>query len=143
MKVSFSKPTIKISGSIAIGLFEGSKFTDFSRAIDNKTNNILTAAIKTYKFLGKKGQLINLVSPPASGYTNIYLFGLGSKSKIIDSEIEEAGGALFSKSSMVENLKIIIDDNKLSGDKLARVSALLASGMFLRSYSFDKYSFDK
>ena len=143
MKVSFSKPTIITSGSIAIGLFEGSKFSDFSRAIDNKTANILTAAIKTYKFLGKKGQLINLVSPPASGYKNIYLFGLGSKTKIIDSEIEEAGGVLFSKSSMVENLKIIIDDNRLSKDILARISALLASGMFLRSYSFDKYFTNK
>ena len=97
MKISFSKLVIPSSGSVAIGFFEGEKFSKFSNSINSRSKDIISVAVKYHKFTGKKDQFISLIAPPSSGYKNIFLFGLGPSSKIKDSDIEEVGGCLFSK----------------------------------------------
>ena len=139
MKISFSKLIIPSSGSLAIGFFEDDKFTKFSNSVNKKTANILSAAVKYHKFIGKKDQFISLVSPPSSGYKNIYLFGLGPSNKIKDSDIEEVGGDLFSKIQKNDELKIVVDNQKIPKIKMVKISSLLASGIYLRAYNFNKY----
>ena len=139
MKISFSKLIIQSSGSVAIGFFEGDKFAKFSNSINTKTKDILSAAVKHHKFTGKKDQFISLIAPPSSGYKNIFLFGLGPSGKLKDSDMEEVGGYLFSKLQKNDEIKIIIDNQKIPKNKMVRFASLLASGMYLRAYNFNKY----
>ena len=54
MKISFSKHVIPSSGSVAIGFFEGEKFSKFSNSINSRSKDIISVAVKYHKFTGKK-----------------------------------------------------------------------------------------
>jgi leucyl aminopeptidase len=104
-----------------------------AKAIDKKTNGALSKAMESNNFKGKNGQMVELLAPSGVNHSRVLLVGLGKTNDLTNHKQESLGGSITAKMLLAgdEELFIAADDD-------ARAS-LLAVGVVLRSYRFDKY----
>ncbi|HEY1721650.1 MAG TPA: leucyl aminopeptidase [Magnetospirillaceae bacterium] len=141
MKIAFAKPSIPTSGALVVGVIAGKKLSKTVEALDKTSGGLITNAMETARFDGKKDQLLSLYSPSGLGLNRLVLIGLGDPKKLDAYAVEGFGGAaiaalLTSGETDVAILAEAPQGSPLRPDKFA---ARVAHGAKLRAYRFDKY----
>jgi len=139
MKVSFAKLARPASGGVAIGVAAGGKLGKTGQAIDRATGGALVAAIKAAGFKGEAGQIVSVFAPPRTKLTRVVAVGLGKAQSMTVQSAEEAGGAAYNALSKEPRVTIVLDDLKGASIDGGDLAAAMASGVYLKSYRFDKY----
>ena len=124
-------------------------FSDKSLTFGSATRKALGAAAATVKraataakFEGKRGAFIDLLAPEGLKVDRLLVVGTGDQAKLTDEDFLKLGGAtagrLKSGSAPVTILAELADTPLTS-----RQASLLAAGVRLRGYSFDRYKTKK
>ncbi len=141
MKIAFTKPDQAASGTFVVAVCEERKMTPAAAALDKKTGGILTRAMGTSRFRGRKGESLEILAPKGMPVARIVLMGLGKIEQIDAQRMQELGGNLVALLNRAgEGIATLQVDN-LAGAALQapEMSAHIAFGARLRAYRFDKY----
>lgn len=144
MKITFSKPAIKLEGAIVAILDEGKMLTESLVSLDKRSGGHIARAIKGAKFEGKKDQSLDIVAP-ADGLDRVILMGAGKAGSLEPREIELIGGAIVGllQAAKCKKGSVVALPTAGKSQKPADIAALIASGAKLRHYSFDGYKSKK
>ena len=119
MKISFVSPVLPKTGVLILLVAEGKGLEGLAAEADHRTGGQVTRAMAAAKFTGKRDTTLDLVAP-GGGFTRIVLFGLGAPAALRPLDLEMLGGAAAGV-----------------------IQALIASGVRLRVYSFNRYKSKK
>lgn len=133
MHISFTDPTLPVSGTVAADVYSGGELSSAAIELDKLTGGTLSRAIKADRFNGDAEQLLNIVAPANTDLERIVLFGLGDKNNSSTIAVENAGGLFAVKAA---NLSISATTILLDTPEQA---AHFAYGVMLGGYRFDKY----
>ena len=141
MKIAFLKPEPPSSGSYVVGVLEDRKLTPSAAALDKKSGGVVTRAMASTRFKGKKDEFLDIVAPKGVPFGRIVLAGLGKLDKLDKSAAEAAGGKLVAHLNHVGETQATVSVEHIPGASLnpADMAAHLAFGAKLRAYRFDKY----
>ena len=149
MKAKFAAPSLPQSGTLVLLAGEGPVLTSLGEEADKASGGHVGRAMKAAKFEGKKDQSLDIVAPGgvngAGGLDRIILIGAGDVGKLQPRDIEMLGGTAAGalQSAKATEAAIIAE---LPGEPAVapgEVAALLASGLRLRSYGFERYKTKK
>ncbi|MFL5259091.1 MAG: leucyl aminopeptidase [Hyphomicrobiales bacterium] len=145
MDIAFTAPALPKEGAAVVFIAEGGKLAGLASELDSRSEGHISRAIKAAKFEGKREQLLDLVAPSGTKLDRIVVAGLGDVKKITAREIELLGGVVAGalQSAKASAAKIIADFPADMAVDQAEAAALIASGVSLRIYSFDKYKSKK
>ncbi|MGH7118365.1 MAG: leucyl aminopeptidase [Acetobacteraceae bacterium] len=132
LEVSFAKPQLPRSGSLALLIGEGESAAGIWQAAEEATVGAVSRALKAAEFTGKSGQNAILLAPGA-GLSRIAAIGLGKESERTRLKLEEAGAAAACLLAREETATIAADALP------PELAAAAAHGAALRSYRFDRY----
>jgi len=136
MKISFAEPALPAKGAVVVLVEENKKLSPAAKELDKQTKGAVKRAIAASKFVGKKGQLLEIVAPAESNLDRILLAGTGKD--FDELEQQNLGGNVYGKlkNSGSSEATVIVD----AGAKdLTVAAANVALGARLASYRFDKY----
>ena len=88
------------------------------------------------------GETVDFILPEKVTEKRVFVLGLGKKSEFNHMKAEEAGGIFYTflKKAGVEECTISVRGDFSGFDFMAEdVASAIASGLYLRSYNFDKY----
>jgi leucyl aminopeptidase len=141
MKIAFLKPEPPSSGAFVVGVLEDRKLTPAAAALDKKTGGVVTRAMASTRFKGKKDEFLDIVAPKGVSFGRIVLAGLGKLDKLDKSGAEAAGGKLVAHLNHVGETLATVSVEHIPGASLnpGDMAAHLAFGAKLRAYRFDKY----
>jgi leucyl aminopeptidase len=94
-------------------------------------------------FMGKRGQSMSFPAPAGHPYKKIVLFGMGNDDALSPGDTEELGGLMWKavQNAGFRTANVYAPTIKTLNNP--EIAARLASGLMLKSYSFDKYKTDK
>ena len=78
MQISFTAPSITGAGALVVGASSGSALWPSAQAADKTAGGALSRAIKTSRFKGKAGQVLEILAPAGMKATRIILLGFGA-----------------------------------------------------------------
>ena len=141
MKIAFAKPEQPNAGTYVVGVLEDRKLTPAAAALDKQGGGVVTRAMKSGRFAGRKGETLEIVAPEGVGIARILLVGLGKADKIEALQLQAIGGTIVAQLNRVGESTAAVAVDALSGAKLdaAAMAANVAYGARLRAYRFDKY----
>jgi len=141
MKITFGLPKLPKTGAIAAGVTEGGKLSPTAQEIDRLTGGAVKRALKSGRFAGKKGQLLDLIAPTGISAERVLLVGTGRPADLRDVDLENLGGAVVGRlaASGVKEVAIMVDEIAGFAAKPMQRAALYGFGALLASYRFDKY----
>ena len=145
MKIKFASPSIPQTGALVLLVGEGSALGPFAEEVDQASGGHLRRAMEAAKFEGKKDSSLDIVAPANLSLTRVSVLGVGDPSKLVARDLEALGGAAAG-SLQSAKAKAAAIAAELPGEPsvgAADVAALLASGIRLRTYSFDRYKTKK
>lgn len=144
MKASFVSPKLPSRGTIVIFAAEGAKLQAAGAALDKKTGNRLSQAIKAAGFEAKKDQILDVIAAGA-GLDRVIIVGLGKNGLSNARDIELLGGSVAAalQTAKCETAAVSVGLPGLQGINESHAAALLASGAALRVYAFDTYKTKK
>ena len=138
MKVSFAAVTLPKSGALAVPVQEGRKLLPTAAQLDKKTGGALSRAMSGSRFEGKSGELLEILVPAGIDNDRVLLYGLGDPKKLVDRDLQDAGGNLAAKLNAVgEKAAAVVVE--APGRGKGAWAANLGYGALLASYRFDKY----
>ena len=138
MKVSFAAVTLPKSGALAVPIQEGRKLLPTAAQLDKVTGGALTRAMSGSRFEGKSGELLEILAPAGIDNSRVLLYGLGDPKKLVDRDLQDAGGSLAAKLNAVgEKAAAIVVE--APGRSKGAWAANLGYGALLASYRFDRY----
>lgn len=145
MDIAFTAPALPKEGAAVVFIPEGGKLAGLASELDSRSGGHISRAIKAAKFEGKREQLLDLVAPSGTKLDRIVVAGLGDMKKITAREIELLGGVVAGalQGAKASAATIIADFPADMAVDEAEAAALIASGVSLRIYSFDKYKSKK
>src|SRR5512145_442927 len=94
MKIAFAKPDQASSGTFVVAVTEDRKLTPSAAALDKKTGGVLTRAMASSRFRGRKNELLEILAPKGVPISRIVLVGLGKPEQIDAQRMQEVGGNL-------------------------------------------------
>ncbi len=136
MKISFAEPALPAKGAVVVLVEEGKKLSPAAKDLDKQTKGAVKRAIAASKFVGKKGQSLEIMVPAGSSLDRVLLAGTGKA--FGELEQQALGGNVVGKlmNSGSAEVTVIVD----AGAKdLTAAAANVALGARLASYRFDKY----
>lgn len=142
MKIAFVEPTsIKGAAAIVAGVYAGKLVGAQTAQLDSHLGGALTRAIASTKFVGNKGQMLELLAPAGLKASRILLCGLGSADEADLLSFESLGGAAARKLQDAGDSEalFLIDTVKGVKAKPGEAAAHAAYGARLGVYRFDKY----
>jgi leucyl aminopeptidase len=141
MKIAFSKPESPTNGAYVVGISEDRKLTPSASALDKKTGGIVTRAMATTRFKGKKNEVLDIVAPKGVPFGRIVLAGLGKLDKFDANAAEGLGGTLAAHLNKVGETQATISVEQIPDAAIgpSAMAAHMAMGAKLRVYRFDKY----
>jgi leucyl aminopeptidase len=141
MKIAFSKPESPTNGAYVVGISEDRKLTPSASALDKKTGGIVTRAMATTRFKGKKNEVLDIVAPKGVPFGRIVLAGLGKLDKLDANAAEGLGGTLAAHLNKVGETQATISVEQIPDAAIGPsvMAAHMAMGAKLRVYRFDKY----
>ncbi len=136
--IEFLQCTIENS-SVVVGVYSDGTLSSSALSLNEEASNIILKNVRKKDFKGDFGNISSFVSYNDS-FNHIILVGLGDKSKKFSKiEFEKLGASIFCAASELDKqISILIskeDVNESSDDFLT----LIAFGLKLRSWRFDKY----
>ena len=143
MKISFSSPVLPKSGVLILLVPEGAKPEGLPAEADRRTGGQIARAMAAGNFTGKRDTTLDLVAP-GGGWSRIVLFGVGSPAALRPLDLEMLGGAA---AGVIQALKAetatIAAGLDLAGLAAREAASLIASGVKLRVYGFNRYKSKK
>ena len=143
MKISFVSPVLPKTGVLCLLVAEGKGLEGLAADADQRTGGQIARAMAAAKFTGKRDTTLDLVAP-GGGWTRIVLFGLGAPASLRPLDLEMLGGAAAGIITAIKADRVAIAASlELGGLAPRESSALIASGVRLRVYSFNRYKSKK
>ena len=141
MKFSFVSDKIPTTGAIVTTVFEGGKLSTTAERLDHSTGGALSRAIKSSRFKGKLGDSLEILAPSGLENSRVILAGLGKKSDLKLTDVENLGGRIYKDLSTKgeQAVCIAIDGLSTMGADEASIAAHVSYGAYLRTYRFDTY----
>ncbi|MEP4189557.1 MAG: M17 family peptidase N-terminal domain-containing protein, partial [Sneathiella sp.] len=141
MKFAFSEISLPKRGSLAVPVYADNSFSPTASEVDTITGGILSRALETSRFKGKKGDLLEILAPNGLDVSRVILFGMGESEDISQSDLEDLGGRLVGKlnTSGARNVTVILDGLGECAIKESDAAARVAFGAKLSAYRFMHY----
>ncbi|HQS83793.1 MAG: leucyl aminopeptidase [Alphaproteobacteria bacterium 16-39-46] len=132
-------------GVLVVGIYEDKILTESAQGLDQKSEGLLTRALKNGSFSGKKKEILSLVAPHGLENSTLLLMGLGKKGTLTAQDCEVIGGNLTSHLMTLSQSEACVLLSEIEGRALSlpEIAAHLAGGCLLRSFYFDKYRTQK
>jgi leucyl aminopeptidase len=132
LDIAFAKPGLPKSGALVLLLAEGAVLSGLGKEADAATSGAITRALEAARFTGRKGQSATILAPGA-GLSRVVAVGLGKESEISPLILEQAGGA--AAVAVQQDGTASVASDGLSAEQ----TAMVAQGVVLRLYRFDRY----
>jgi leucyl aminopeptidase len=143
MKISFASPSLPKSGVLVVLVAEGARLEGLAAEADRRTEGQIARAMAAGRFTGKRDTTLDLVAP-GGGLSRIVLFGLGDPGALRPLDLEMLGGAAAGVIQALKAEKAVIAAGlDLAGLAAREAASLIASGVMLRVYSFNRYKSKK
>jgi leucyl aminopeptidase len=141
MKIAFAEPSVPKSGSLVVGVLDERKLTPAAQRIDKETGGMVTRALESSRFKGRKDDVLTIVAPSGLDLARVILIGLGKASALDATAWQNAGGKIVAQLNSAGETTAEVAIDAIDGAKIAPADAAaeLAYGARLRSYRFDKY----
>jgi len=141
LEVKFVEKYDEEAGCICILVSEKLDLSAYAELLDKKYNGIINQTLKSFdNFSGKFGQVRSITVINANKKLQlIYLIGVGNEKSLTEVKIEELGSHISCALKSSRCAKGFIEAPRLGKCDATKVSALLASGVTLSNYSFEKY----
>ena len=140
MDIKFSEPSVPSSGTAAVAVFEERKLAPTATKIDKATDGALSRAMAASRFVGRKGQRLDVIGPPGGTLERVVLVGLGKAKDLTERRLEGIGGGLVAHLNGAGVKRCVVALDEFGGSaRGVPGAASLAFGALLRSYRFDKY----
>ncbi|MCH8685305.1 leucyl aminopeptidase [Pedomonas mirosovicensis] len=141
MKVSFETAGAVQGGALAVFVTQGALQTETVQSLDATTGGQVTRALKSNRFNGEAGQVLELLAPAGLEANRLLLVGLGQAAKVTASDLEKAGGSVYARLATSGETALTLNATALEGVSVdaGEAAARLGLGARLRSYRFDRY----
>lgn len=141
MKFAFSEISLPKRGSLAVSLYAENSFSPMAKEVDDLTGGVLSRALETSRFKGKKGDYLEILAPNGLDVSRVILFGLGDADEVSRIDLENLGGALVRKlnGAGARNVTVMLDGLGKCGVKDSDAAASIAFGAKLSAFRFTKY----
>ncbi|WP_119168827.1 leucyl aminopeptidase [Algihabitans albus] len=141
MRISFAAPAESKSGAVAGLVTEGGTLAPSLADLDGRLGGALARAIKSSRFTGKKGEILEVLAPAGLSASRVVLLGLGKPAEAGPLDFERIGGDLLVRLNAAGEKEAAVTVDALPDFRLepSEVAARVAFGAQLRSYRFDKY----
>jgi len=141
MKIRFAASAMPSSGVLVMLAGEGTALPAAAVKAEKAVQDHLRKAFAAANFEGKRDQVADLLAPPGLGVARLLVVGVGDPAKLKPREVELTGGTICGLllSAKAKDAVVLTD---LPGEPAVppgQVAALVASGISLRCYTFDKY----
>lgn len=142
LNISFDTKDLYKNEAIAVLINDQMQLDQTVMEIDQRFHGIISKTIQnSNKFKGKLGQTFTVTSVDKDGsIKSIIIIGIGNESKIVEYQIEELGGRIFSSAKIVKAESVgLCVSSKINDFTHKEVSSFIASGAMLADYKFDQY----
>ena len=141
MKIAFAKPEQPTSGTYIVTVLDDRKLTPAAAALDKKTGGLVTRAMASSRFKGRKDDMLDIVAPKGLPVARVLLFGLGKTEQIDALRLQSLGGNIVAQLNRIGESTAALPVENLAGASMEapEMAANIAYGARLRAYRFDKY----
>jgi leucyl aminopeptidase len=141
MKVRFADTAPAAGSVLAVSAIEGGKLLPAAAAADKAADGAITKAMKSARFTGAKGQMLEFPALAGSDASRVLLVGLGKPDAINALGAEAAGGAIAARylTSGETSVTLSLDLPEGAGIGEAEFAVHAALAAVLRSQRFDAY----
>ncbi|MGQ0663238.1 MAG: leucyl aminopeptidase [Pseudomonadota bacterium] len=141
MKIGFAKPEPMATGAFAVGVLEDRKMTPAAAMLDKRTGGVLTRAMASSRFKGRKDDMLEILAPKGVPLARILAVGLGKAEDLDALRLQAVGGNLVSYLNKAGETVATMAVDTIQGAPLQSpdMAAQMAFGARLRAYRFDKY----
>lgn len=128
-------------GAIILGVMEGKKMLATTKDLDQKSKKSLAKAMDVSNFTGGFEKKLNIVAPAGLPYSRVVLVGMGKPSDLTATKLEKLGGLIdtWANRFLEKEITLVVDDAPGAKMDAAEIAAHIATGVELKSYSFNKY----
>ncbi|MDI6026393.1 leucyl aminopeptidase [Corticibacterium sp. UT-5YL-CI-8] len=137
--LTFAKLAVPSKGSIFVLAADGGAVGEAGRACDPA--GVIERAAKVSGFTGKSGSSVEILAPEGLGLDRLVALGTGKSSALDENAWLKIGGTVAAQLRKSAEVTVVLDLPETEID--AAAAASVASGILLRSYSFDKYKTKK
>ncbi|MBL8835846.1 MAG: leucyl aminopeptidase [Alphaproteobacteria bacterium] len=141
LKIGFSKPEPANTGTLVVAVLDDRRLTPAAQALDKKTGGVVTRAMSTSRFKGRKEETLEILAVKGIPVARIMLLGFGKPEQLDALRLQGIGGALVAALNRSGEAVGHLQIETLTGAPLAApdMAAHIAYGARLRAYRFDKY----
>lgn len=141
MNVTFGQRALPTQGALAVLIGEGAKLTKAAEEVDKAIGGQLSRALKTGRFEGKPGQLVEILAPSGLSVSRVLAVGMGAHAKLDARGAEKIGASLVKRLRLSgeETVSVLLDALAKKDMSEADLAAYIGHGAQLAAYSFDKY----
>jgi leucyl aminopeptidase len=141
MQLNFAAPQAVASGAWVVGALEGGALTAAAQKADKASGGALSRGLKVSKFMGKPGQVLEVLAPAAVGASRILLVGLGKGADFDSNKAENLAANINGRLNAAGESEVTFEIDVPKGAKLKPgvLAAHLALGAKLKGYSFNHY----
>ena len=141
LKIGFSKPEPANTGTLVAAVLDDRRLTPAAAALDKKTGGVVTRAMSTSRFKGRKEETLEILAVKGIPVARVLLLGLGKLEQLDALRLQNLGGALVAALNRVGESVAHLQIETITGAPLAApdMAAHIAYGARLRAYRFDKY----
>ncbi|SLN48410.1 leucyl aminopeptidase [Oceanibacterium hippocampi] len=141
MKIAFSEISMPKRGSLAVGVYAGSKLSASAESADEASGGQIRRAIAASRFTGARRQWLEIFAPSGLDVRTVFLFGLGDEGKLDELTLEAVGGELVRRANAAgeTGVTVLLDDLDNPDVKPGEGAARIAYGAVLGAYRFDRY----
>ncbi|MDX2112824.1 MAG: leucyl aminopeptidase [Alphaproteobacteria bacterium] len=142
MQIRFTERSSALVDKVMIYLIaDDLKLSSEAKAIDQKASGLISKAIKTSQFKGKRGTHLAIALAGGARADYALLCGIGSLKDLSEHAWEKIGGSCVPKlnSLRASSATLVIENAKIGTFSAADIAARIAHGAHLRSFTFDKY----
>jgi leucyl aminopeptidase len=145
MKARFAALSLPQSGTLVLLAGKGPTLAPLGEEADRACGGHVVRAMTAAKFEGKKDQSIEIIAPGDSGLDRVIVLGADDVGKLQPRDLEMLGGTAAGalQSAKVSEAAMAAELPGESAIEPGDMAALLASGLRLRTYSFDAYKTKK
>lgn len=143
LDISFSKAPHKDTDAAILCFYEDKEPSASVNSLNYEFNGFVDHVLeRTKSFKGKFGQVQLVMLPESAPYSYAVLLGCGKKEKLNVQEAEKLGGKLFAAlgEHKIETIEFYADSELTDS---GQITAHIATGMAMRSYTFEKYKSKK
>ncbi len=124
---------------VAVMASEGGDLLDAGKALDAASSGRIVKAIKTTRFTGGAGQVVDILAPDGVDFPRVLVIGIGKADAADGIAVERWAGHAVRRTLTSGAEKLVLQPDALPGVTKAEAGAHAAMGARLAAYRFDTY----